>query len=73
MRQRKNDTDRPIMGERVEVWDYAKDKFEVQEIKSILHMGMKGWTIETGMGLLLDVVPTEYGGALKPAWREWRG
>jgi len=62
----------PKAGEDVEVWDYIEKRFVVRAIKSVLHLGMKGWTVECSLGLLMDVVPTGNDGRTKPAWREYR-
>lgn len=67
----RSDDDKPVMGERVEVWDGESKDWSVHEIRRVLHMGMKGWTIETSMGLFMDVIPVS-NGITKPHWREWR-
>lgn len=69
MPPRRIEDDRPVMGERVEVYDYADKNFSVHEIKRVMHKGMRGWTVETSMGLFIEVEPVN-AGANKPSWRE---
>ena len=69
----KREEGKPRTGDKLEIWDYIGGKFIPSKICAVLHLGMKGWTIEADGGFLMDVVDARDEGRTDPFWREYRG